>query len=104
MKIGCLAAGQLCFPLRSRLRVHGFRRQRQIRRHADEGAGLAASDEGFQHRAVAVGRFDQQLRLFFAPRARFQLSDPLAALGGIRRQVAVEGEALAVQAARHDGQ
>ncbi|EEF27495.1 conserved hypothetical protein [Ricinus communis] len=92
------------FPLRGGHRADGFGWQAEVGRHAHQRARRAGCHQRVQHGGVAVGRFDEQLRLLFLARALFQVLDALGALGGVGRQVAVEGEALPVQAARHDGQ
>ncbi len=72
--------------------------------HRHAGRGCQALEQGGQQRGVAVGRFDQQLRLAAAPRQTFQFAQTGRAGWRILRQVADEGKALPVQAAGGQGQ
>ena len=57
-----------------------------------------------QHRLVAVGRLDEQLRLPVARRGGLQPPQGVAARLRLHRQVAVKRKALAVHARGHQGQ
>ena len=56
------------------------------------GAGI---DQGFEHLPVPVGRFNKNLRSFFATRILLEFFDPLFSRLIFRRQVTVESEVLA---------
>lgn len=75
---------------------------RYVGRHGEAGVGRKRVDEAFEHRAVAVGRFDEELRLGAAA-LRLKLPDRLHALVRMHRQVAEKAKALAVESACHEG-
>jgi hypothetical protein len=60
--------------------------------------------QGIGHGLVAIGRFDQQLGLVFAPRALRQPGNGLGTFIGSLGQIALEGKALPVQATGHQPQ
>ena len=52
MKVWRLACSEQAFPLRARLCLDRFRREREIGSDADQGIGLAARDQCFEHGAI----------------------------------------------------
>ena len=91
----------LGFPLGHCHRADPFIRCRERPGDTKARIGLQVLKQARQHGGVAVGGFDEHLRLSLARRnllPRFELP---RALGGVDWRIAVKGEALPVQAAGH---
>src|ERR1700712_276505 len=70
--------------------------QCQPARHRKAGVVLQRLRQRLEHRRVAIGCFDKELRLPRAQGQRFELANALIAGIRILRQIADEGEVLAI--------
>ena len=72
--------------------------------NAQPCGGAAAGKDVRQHAQVAVGRLDEELRLVLGVGTALKRLEARAAFTAIGGQVAVEGKALSVETAGHDGE
>jgi hypothetical protein len=100
----CRWAAAAFLPVGDAARGDGFALQPEVGGEAQPRCRPAGLQQCSVQCEVAVGRFDEDLRLRLACRLGLEFRDAFAALGLARRQVAVEGKALAVQARGHQRQ
>ena len=83
-------------PLLHALAARGAAGQGQAAADRQAGVWVERLQQGLQQSGVAVGRLDKQLGLAGFQRQRFEGADALGALVAALRQIADEGEVLAV--------
>ena len=94
--------GKLALPLLDGLGLDVFAFASDIGGNAELGRGTAILHDVFHHLVVAIGSFDEELRLVFGVDATLQRLDALDAFTWFDGQIAMEGEALSVESRTHD--